>query len=49
MPIGSQEIAAWAHLTGCDPTPVEVAAMRAIEGVYLRVAGDEGEKKGART
>ncbi|MFO0271361.1 MAG: hypothetical protein ACK53W_12605 [Gemmatimonadota bacterium] len=34
------EIAAWAALTGADPTPFEVQALRAIERAYLDVQAE---------
>lgn len=35
FPIGFAEIAAWAALTGVRPRPFEVAALRAIDDVFM--------------
>lgn len=40
-PIGYQDIAAWAKLTGRRPTPWEVSVIRQLDGLWLSIMPDQ--------
>jgi hypothetical protein len=44
QPLSYAELAAWAQLTGVDPTPFEVSVIRLLDSTLVRVLNDGGHR-----